>query len=110
MEIRGKVAKGTGAGGNGSGRAIACRFAAEGAAVVVSDINEAGGRETVRRIESAGGRAAFSAADVREEQQMRFLIDFAGNTFGGLGVLLNNAPATVRPLEPLEHGADTVQT
>jgi len=42
MEIRGKAAVITGAGGDGSGRAIACRFAREGATVVVADINETG--------------------------------------------------------------------
>ena len=49
----------TGAGGTGCGRAIAARFARDGAAVVVADINEPGGHETVRLIENAGGRAAF---------------------------------------------------
>ena len=49
----------TGAGGTGCGRAIAARFAAGGAAVVASDINEAGGHDTVRLIEGSGGRAAF---------------------------------------------------
>jgi len=47
MEITGKVAIVTGAGGKGSGRAIATRLARDGAVVVVSDINDAGGRETV---------------------------------------------------------------
>jgi len=56
VELKSKVAIVTGAGGNGSGRAIACRLAQEGAAIVVSDIDEAGGLETVRRIEAAGGR------------------------------------------------------
>jgi H2-forming N5,N10-methylenetetrahydromethanopterin dehydrogenase-like enzyme len=45
----------TGSGGTGCGRALAIRFAAAGASVVVSDINEGGGLETVRRIEEAGG-------------------------------------------------------
>ena len=58
----------TGAGGSGCGRAIARRFAKDGAAVVASDINEHGGHETVRLIEGAGGRAVFFRADVRDEQ------------------------------------------
>jgi NAD(P)-dependent dehydrogenase (short-subunit alcohol dehydrogenase family) len=49
----------TGSGGTGCGRAIALRFGAAGAAVVVSDIDETGGHETVLAIERAGGRAAF---------------------------------------------------
>jgi NAD(P)-dependent dehydrogenase (short-subunit alcohol dehydrogenase family) len=83
----------TGAGGNGCGRAIAVRFAAAGAGVVVSDINEAGGLETVREIEQAGGRAAFFRADVRRESEARAVTSFAERTFGGLHVLVNNASA-----------------
>src|SRR6267154_302537 len=81
----------TGSGGTGCGRAIAARFAADGAAVVVSDINEGGGRETVRHIEQRGGRVAFCRADVADEPQVRQLIEFAESTFGGLSVLVNNA-------------------
>ena len=83
----------TGAGGTGCGRAIATRFAAAGAAVVVSDINEAGGHETVRTIERAGGRAAFFRVDLRKEFEARALVAFAETTFGGLHVLINNASA-----------------
>jgi NAD(P)-dependent dehydrogenase (short-subunit alcohol dehydrogenase family) len=81
----------TGSGGTGCGRAIAARFAADGAAVVVSDINEGGGQETVRLIEQRGGRVAFCRADVADELQVRRLIEFAESTFGGLSVLVNNA-------------------
>jgi len=59
MEIAGKVAIVTGSGGRGSGRAIAQRLANEGASVVISDINEQGGLETVRSIQAKGGRARF---------------------------------------------------
>jgi NAD(P)-dependent dehydrogenase (short-subunit alcohol dehydrogenase family) len=85
----------TGAGGTGCGRAIAYRFAARGAAVIVSDINETGGHETVRLIERAGGRAAFFRADVKSEAEARALVSFAEATFGGLHVLINNASAPV---------------
>jgi NAD(P)-dependent dehydrogenase (short-subunit alcohol dehydrogenase family) len=81
MEITGKVAIVTGAGGKGSGRAIASRLARDGAVVVVSDINDAGGRDTVARIERAGGKAAYFGADVRVEAQVRSLIAFAEKTF-----------------------------
>ena len=60
MEIKGKAAVVTG-GGSGIGRATAVRLAAEGAAVLAADLDEAGMRETVRLIESAGGRAAARA-------------------------------------------------
>ena len=111
MEIRGKAAVITGAGGDGSGRAIACRLAREGAAVVVGDINETGGLETVRRIEAAGGKALFHRADVREEQQMHDLIDFSEQSLGGLDVLVNNASGPeYRPDAPLELWNEIVQT
>jgi NAD(P)-dependent dehydrogenase (short-subunit alcohol dehydrogenase family) len=81
----------TGAGGAGCGRAIALRFAASGAAIVVSDIDETGGHETVLAIEQAGGRAAFCRADVRKEPEMCTLMSFAETAFGALHVLINNA-------------------
>jgi NAD(P)-dependent dehydrogenase (short-subunit alcohol dehydrogenase family) len=110
VDLAGKVAVVTGAGRDGSGRAIARRLARGGAAVVVSDINETGGLETVRQIDQAGGRAAFCACDVRSEDQMRRLIAFAEDTFGSLGILVNNASAPVHFDEPLEHWADAIQT
>jgi len=110
MEIKDNAAIITGSGGGGSGRAIARRLAREGAKVVVSDIDDEGGRETVVQIKREGGRAAFFHADVGVEQQMRALIEFAEKTLGGLGVLVNNASAPFRPDVPLEHWVDTVQT
>ena len=91
MNVPGKVAIVTGSGGGGTGRATARRFAREGAAVVVNDVNEAGGRETVALIEAAGGRAAFCPADVKVEADIQGLIAFAESTFGGLDVLVNKA-------------------
>jgi NAD(P)-dependent dehydrogenase (short-subunit alcohol dehydrogenase family) len=83
----------TGAGGRGCGRAIAARFGLQGASVVVCDIDEANGRETVRVIEDAGGRAAFFRADVRRDGDMKDLVSFAETAYGGLDVLVNNASA-----------------
>ena len=54
--------------------------------------------ETLRLIEAAGGRAAFRAADVRQEAQIRDLVSFAVDQFGSLGVLVDNATA------PFSHG------
>ena len=62
MDLASRLAVVTGSGGSGSGRAIALRFAREGAAVVVSDIDEAGGHETVRLIRGENHRAAFCRA------------------------------------------------
>ena len=91
MKLEGKVGIVTGSGGGGTGRAVARRFAREGAAVVVTDVKEAGGEETVALIAAEGGRATFRQADVRNESEVRGLVDFAEKTFGGLDVLVNNA-------------------
>jgi len=99
----------TGAGGSGCGRSISARFARNGAAIVVSDIDEAGGHETVRRIEQSGGRAAFFQADVRSESQVQQLVLFAETTFGGLSVLVNNASAP-RGDAGIESWMDAVET
>jgi NAD(P)-dependent dehydrogenase (short-subunit alcohol dehydrogenase family) len=73
---------------------MSARFAIGGAAVVVSDIDEAGGgQDTVRQIERNRGRAAFFRADVRNESQVRDLVSFAETTCGGVSVLINNASA-----------------
>jgi NAD(P)-dependent dehydrogenase (short-subunit alcohol dehydrogenase family) len=77
--------------------------------VVVSDINEAGGRETVRAIEDAGGHAVFFCADVREDAETRNLVSFAESTFGGLHVLINNASAP-HGSDRLEEWADALET
>ncbi len=108
MELSGRVAIVTGAGGGGSGRAIARRLARGGASVVVSDIDERGGRETLRRIEAEGGRAAFFRADVGVEREVRALITFAEKTYGGLDILVNNA-GPYYPQGPLEHWFETLQ-
>jgi NAD(P)-dependent dehydrogenase (short-subunit alcohol dehydrogenase family) len=105
-----QVAIVTGGGGSGCGRAIAARFAREGASVVVSDVDEAGGDETVRAIASAGGKAVFCRADVRDEEQVRNLVACAERTYGGVSVLVNNASLTRPQKDPLDGWADYVQT
>jgi NAD(P)-dependent dehydrogenase (short-subunit alcohol dehydrogenase family) len=102
MNVRDKVAIVTGSGGLGSGRAHARRLAREGAAVVVSDIDEAGGRETVRLVEADGGRAAFCRADMSVDADVRALIEFAAATFAGLDILVNNASPAYHPEAPLD--------
>ena len=99
----------TGAGGAGCGRAIAARFASAGSPVVVADIDEAGGRETVRLIESRGWRAAFFGADVREESEVKDLVSFAETSFGGIKVLVNNATAA-HGGEGIESWMDSLET
>jgi NAD(P)-dependent dehydrogenase (short-subunit alcohol dehydrogenase family) len=109
MNLKGKAAIVTGSGGGGSGRAIAQRFAREGASVVVSDLDTAGGNETVRLIEAEGGCARFFRADVAVEAEVRKLIAFSEQTFGGLDIIVNNASAPYHPDAPFEHWFETVQ-
>ena len=97
--VRDKVALVTGAGA-GIGRAIALRLAREGAAVVVADLDERGGEETVRRIETGIGRAAFVLADVAAERDVRGMVAAAEQRFGGLDVLVNNAGGAPEPYFP----------
>jgi NAD(P)-dependent dehydrogenase (short-subunit alcohol dehydrogenase family) len=85
-----KVAIVTG-GGSGMGRASALLFAAEGAAVLVADVNEAGGTESVSAITEAGGRAAFQRTDVSRAADVQAMVEAAVERFGGLDVLFNNA-------------------
>jgi len=105
-----RVAIVTGSGGTGCGRGIALRFATEGASVIVSDINEAGGHETVELVQKCGGRAAFCRADVADEAQVRSLIDFAETTFGGLSVLVNNASSPHPTEEGIAGWTTSIQT
>jgi NAD(P)-dependent dehydrogenase (short-subunit alcohol dehydrogenase family) len=85
-----KVAIVTGA-SSGIGRAIAIRFAAEGARVFVADVNVDGGRETAAMIADAGGQATFVEGDVADPQQVQRLVDQAASEGGHLDVLVNNA-------------------
>jgi NAD(P)-dependent dehydrogenase (short-subunit alcohol dehydrogenase family) len=96
VDIANKVALVTGA-GSGIGRASAIRLAREGASVVVADIDEPGGRETVAQIAANGGKAAFVRADVTLEADVRAMIAFAESTFGGLDILHNNAGLITGP-------------
>jgi NAD(P)-dependent dehydrogenase (short-subunit alcohol dehydrogenase family) len=90
MRLKDKVALVTGAGG-GIGGESALLFAAEGAAVVVVDLNQAAGKETVARIQKAGGRAHFVHADVAKNADCARMVKDAETVFGRLDVLMNNA-------------------
>ncbi len=85
-----KIALVTGA-GSGIGRATALVFAREGAKVVVSDIVVAGGQETVRQIEAAGGEAIFVKADVSQAADVETLVAQTVETYGRLDCAFNNA-------------------
>jgi NAD(P)-dependent dehydrogenase (short-subunit alcohol dehydrogenase family) len=111
METVGKTVLVTGSGGAGSGRAIAKRFARNGARVVVSDIDDEGGAATVEAIAAQGGTALYRRADVRSEGAVRDLIAFTQRSFGPLGVMVNNASGPeYRPNLPLEFCDEIIAT
>src|SRR5260370_40454634 len=84
-----QTAVGTG-GGGGIGRGIAERFASEGAAVVVAELDEGRARETVQAIRAAGGEAYEVVADVREEADVDRVVRAALDARGRVDVLVNN--------------------
>ena len=90
MEIRGSVALVTGAAAE-TGRTIAARLAALGAAVAVADRDREAGDATARAIAAEHGRARCVAADVTKPGDVRRMIAFAEEELGGLQVLVNNA-------------------
>src|SRR5437763_1309088 len=77
--------------GHGIGRAIALRFAAEGAQVIVNDIDDATVAEVVKEIMTNGGLAIPGVADVSNKGQVDSLFDRVLELFGALDVLVNNA-------------------
>jgi glucose 1-dehydrogenase len=88
--LQGKVAVITG-GASGIGRASSLKLAKEGAKVVVADLNEQGGQETVRVIKDAGGEAIFQMTDVSDFAQVEATVNFALQTYGSLDIMFNNA-------------------
>src|SRR5947209_16830232 len=75
----------------GMGRASAEKFAGEGAAVVLADVDVVNGQNLQQAIETQGGTALFVRCDVRHEDQCRTTVQQAVETFGGLDILHNNA-------------------
>jgi NAD(P)-dependent dehydrogenase (short-subunit alcohol dehydrogenase family) len=90
MRLKNKVAVITGA-GSGIGRESALLFAKEGATVVVADIQEDAGQESVRLIVEAGGEASFTRTDVSKASDVQAMIAHTEKTYGQLHVLFNNA-------------------
>ena len=90
MRLNDKIAIVTG-GGRGIGRAVALRFAEERATVVVDDVNDTLGTETVAAITDAGGEALFINADVSNAADAQRLIAETVDTYGTVDILVNNA-------------------
>ena len=101
MRVSGKSIIVTGSGG-GIGEGIAKRLAAEGAKIIVNDINTKNGDRVVAEIVAAGGVASFFAADVTQSNDVKALVAAAVARYGKLDAMVNNAGWTHRNRPALE--------
>jgi NAD(P)-dependent dehydrogenase (short-subunit alcohol dehydrogenase family) len=90
MKLNNKVALITG-GSSGIGKASSILFAKEAAKVVIADVNDEGGNQTVEEILEIGFSATFVHADVSKSEDCKKMIEFAESTYGKLDILFNNA-------------------
>src|ERR1700694_1752148 len=90
MRLANKIALVTGA-GSGIGRGIACRFAAAGGSLTLSDMAEAGLQETAAWIEEAGGRSISVVGDVALRADAERMVEAAVTHWGRLDIVVNNA-------------------
>jgi NAD(P)-dependent dehydrogenase (short-subunit alcohol dehydrogenase family) len=113
MKLAGRVALVFG-GAAGIGRACVDALAAEGASVVVADVDDAGGEQAVTDMIAAGGTAAFVHTTIMEEESVAESVRFAADTFCGLNILVTSVaarpPAGMRGAEAWKFGVDMFQT
>jgi len=95
-QLNGKVALITG-GASGIGRATALTFAREGAKLIIADMNEDGGQQTVHMIAEHGGEATFVQVDVSRATEVEAMISKTVQTYGRLDCAHNNAGIGSRP-------------
>lgn len=98
MRLHEKVAVVTG-GGAGLGRAVAERYAAEGARVVIAEVDRPRGQNAEEAIRRKGGEATFVPVDVSREEEVRDLVEVVRRMYGRIDILQNNAGI-------LMHGAE----
>ena len=98
MKLRDRIALVTG-GGSGIGRAIALRFAEEGARVVVNDIDLAAAEKTLHELSGSAPRGHAIQADVADSGQVKAMFATIERELGGLDVLVNNAGIALGPGE-----------
>jgi NAD(P)-dependent dehydrogenase (short-subunit alcohol dehydrogenase family) len=98
--LAGRVALVTGA-ASGIGKATAERLAAEGAAVMITDVDDEGGKAVAGGLGALGREAAYLHLDVVSEQEWQRAVDGAVGQLGGLDILVNNAGVRGEP-EPVE--------
>lgn len=103
--LQGKIALVTG-GGSGIGRAAALVCAREGATVIVSDIVDQSGDETVRRIRESGGEASFVRADVSHDNDVKALFDTLVAAYARVDCAFNNAGIVGVPAPTAEESED----
>ena len=89
-QLEKKVAVITGA-ASGIGRSTAIRFAGEGAAIVIADLNREGGESAARECKETGGNAVFQLTDVAREEDIKNAVDRAVKEFDRLDIMYNNA-------------------
>jgi NAD(P)-dependent dehydrogenase (short-subunit alcohol dehydrogenase family) len=95
VKLQGRVALVFG-GSSGIGRGCADAMADEGASVMIADPNEAGGKEVVAAIEGRGGKAAFIATDISDEDAVRRAVEATVGEFGSLDTLVTSAGAPIQ--------------